>query len=116
MGSIYVCPKCEVEVNYSKLFCSCGTQLVRTDDASADDVFRKYRESNGIEVTYKTNEEETNTNQNFYDKVYLSQSTEKDSIKSESLNLKKKILIQTIYFISTFWVFAVFIFGISVFL
>lgn len=106
MGSIYVCPKCELQVKYSKLFCGCGTQLVRTDDASADDVFRKYRESNGIEVTKNTNEEETNTIQNFYDKVYLTQSTKKDSIKSESLNLKKKILIQTIYFISTFWVFA----------
>jgi hypothetical protein len=106
MESIYVCPKCELQVKYSKLFCGCGTQLVRTDDASADDVFRKYRESNGIEVTKNTNEEETNTSQNFYDKVYLSQSTEKDSVKSESLKLKKKILIQTIYFISTFWVFA----------
>jgi len=106
MGSIYVCPKCEVEVKYSKLFCSCGTQLVRTDDALADDVFRKYRESNGIEVTKNTNEEETNTSQNFYDKVYLSQNTEKNSIKTESLNFKKNILIQTIYFFSTFWVFA----------
>jgi hypothetical protein len=105
MGIIYVCPKCELQVKYSKLFCGCGTQLVRTDDALADDVFRKYRESNGIEDTKILNEEKINTRQNITDKLYIhaSEDSEKSSKKIKLLNFKK-ILIQILCFISIFFV------------
>jgi hypothetical protein len=105
MGIIYVCPKCELQVKYSKIFCVCGTQLVRTDDALADDVFRKYRKSNGIEDTKILNEEKINIRQNITDKLYIhaSEDSEKSSKKINYL-ISKKIIIHILCFISIFFV------------